>query len=266
MNLKDKLTQKWRALILVTSVAVLSSGNLSAQEHSSSHDRQTAPKAYFSPKKLASALTEINADQEKCDRFLDFYLQKVDCNGRITPSELIEVFSQTGLSKEEALTISGVLLDKKDHPAGSKTQGYDFGSYNVSFAIDEHGDLSQMHFQGDRKISDAEIDRVHHARCRHKGLAVDKAETRFQSSLLIDKMLIRDIVIKKQQSAEKVPNGDKFLQKFAMELHQEGLEIGKDGKLHGIEASRNKPLLTENDLYQQFLNNHRMEMMSLKRN
>ena len=266
MKLKDKLTQKWRALILVTSVAVLSSGNVNAQEHSSSHDRQTAPKAYFSPKKLALALTEINAGEEKCDRFLYTYLQKIDSNGCITPSELIEVFSLTGLSKEEALKVSGVLLDKKDHTAASKVHGYDFGSYNVSFAIDEHGNLSQMRFQGDRKISDAEIDQVHHARCRHKGLAVDKPETRFQSSLLIDKMLIRDIVTKKQQTAEKIPNGDKFLQKFAEELQQEGLEIGKDGKLYGIEASRNKPLLTENDLYEQFLNNRRLEIMSLKRN
>lgn len=264
MNLKDKLTQKWRALILVTSVAVLSSGNVNAQEHSSSHDRQTAPKAYFSPKKLALALTEINAGEEKCDRFLDFYLQKIDPNGRITPSELVEVFSQTGLNKEEALIISDILLDKKDKT--SKPKGYDFGSYNVNFTIDERGNLSQMNFQGNHKISDAEIDQVHHARCRHKGLAVDKLETRFQSSLLIDKMLIRDIVVKKQQTSEKVPNGDKFLQKFAEELQQEGLEIGKDSKLHGIEASRNKPLLTENDLYEQFLNNRCLEIMSLKRN
>ncbi len=79
-------------------------------------------------------------------------------------------------------------------------------------------------------------------------------------------MLIRDIVVKKQQTAEKVPNGDKFLQRFAQELQQEGLEIGKDGKLHGVEVSRNKPLLTENELYEQFLNNRRLEMMSLKRN
>ena len=135
---------------------------------------------------------------------------KIDSNGCITPSELIEVFSQTGLTKEEALKVSGVLLDKKNDAAASKSHGYDFGSYDVSFAIDEHGNLSQMRFQGDRKISDAEIDRVHHARCRHKGLAVDKPEIRFQSSLLIDKMLIRDIVVKNNKPPKRFPTVTSF--------------------------------------------------------
>ena len=101
---------------------------------------------------------------------------------------------------------------------------------------------------------------MHKARCRHRGLAADDNSERFQSSQLLGKMLVRQVILEKRKDGRAVPNGDKFLQNFDRELQQNGLEIGRDGKLHGIEASKSKPLLTEKDLYNQYLMKRQQEM------
>ena len=244
MDLKDKLSHKWRQMTLIAGVVLLSSMTVQAQ-NTSEQNRKETPKAYFSPKQLASALSAINADDKQADIFLEAYLQKLDPQGQISPGDLVQVFKESGIDKDEAVKMS---------------RGYDFGSYDLSFAIDGNGNLSSLIFNGDKKIDDRDIDAVHKARCRHRGLAADDNSERFQSSQLLGKMLVRQVILEKRKDGRAVPNGDKFLQNFDRELQQNGLEIGRDGKLHGIEASKSKPLLTEKDLYNQYLMKRQQEM------
>lgn len=256
MDLKDKLSHKWRQMTLIAGVVLLSSMTVQAQ-NTSEQNRKETPKAYFSPKQLASALSAINADDKQADIFLEAYLQKLDPQGQISPGDLVQVFKESGIDKDEAVKMSEVLLSPQKQPS---SRGYDFGSYDLSFAIDGNGNLSSLIFNGDKKIDDRDIDAVHKARCRHRGLAADDSSERFQSSQLLGKMLVRQVILEKRKDGRTVPNGDKFLQNFDRELQQNGLEIGRDGKLHGIEASKNKPLLTEKDLYNQYLMKRQQEM------
>lgn len=88
--------------------------------------------------------------------------------------------------------MSEVLLSPQKQPS---SRGYDFGSYDLSFAIDGNGNLSSLIFNGDKKIDDRDIDAVHKARCRHRGLAADDNSERFQSSQLLGKMLVRQVIL-----------------------------------------------------------------------
>lgn len=84
MDLKDKLSHKWRQMTLIAGVVLLSSMTVQAQ-NTSEQNRKETPKAYFSPKQLASALSAINADDKQADIFLEAYLQKLDPQGQISP-------------------------------------------------------------------------------------------------------------------------------------------------------------------------------------
>ncbi len=256
MDLKDKLSHKWRQMTLIAGVVLLSSTAAQAQNTPEQNQKET-PKAYFSPKQLASALSAINADDRQADVFLDAYLQKLDPQGQISPGDLVQVFKESDISKEDAIKISEILLSSQKQPSA---HGYDFGSYDLSFTIDDKGNLSSLIFNSNKMYDDRDIDAVHEARCRHRGLAADDDGERFQSSQLLDKMLVRQVILEKQEGGRAVPNGDKFLQNFDRELQQNGLEIGRDGKLHGIEASKSKPLLTEKDLYNQYLMKRQQEI------
>lgn len=167
-----------------------------AGSNTSEQNRKETPKAYFSPKQLASALSAINADDKQADIFLEAYLQKLDPQGQISPGDLVQVFKESGIDKDEAVKMSEVLLSPQKQPS---SRGYDFGSYDLSFAIDGNGNLSSLIFNGDKKIDDRDIDAVHKARCRHRGLAADDNSERFQSSQLLGKMLVRQVILEKRK-------------------------------------------------------------------
>ena len=150
MDLKDKLSHKWRQMTLIAGVVLLSSMTVQAQ-NTSEQNRKETPKAYFSPKQLASALSAINADDKQADIFLEAYLQKLDPQGQISPGDLVQVFKESGIDKDEAVKMSEVLLSPQKQPS---SRGYDFGSYDLSFAIDGNGNLSSLIFNGDKKIDD----------------------------------------------------------------------------------------------------------------
>lgn len=256
MNLKDKLSHKWRQLALIAGVTLLSSAAVKAQNTPVSNQSHT-PKAYFSPKQLASALSVIKADDTKADLFLESYLQKLDPNGQISPEDLVQVFKEAQISKEDAVKVSESLLTSSGQ---ADNNGYDFGAYDIGFTIDNNGNLSDLILNGNKKFSDKDINAIHQARCRHRGLAVDDDSERFQSSQLLSKVLVRQVILEKQKNGKAVSNGEKFLQNFDRELFQNGLKIGKDNKLHGIEASKEKPLLTQKDLYNQYVLKKQQEM------
>lgn len=94
MDLKDKLSHKWRQMTLIAGVVLLSSMTVQAQ-NTSEQNRKETPKAYFSPKQLASALSAINADDKQADIFLEAYLQKLDPQGQISPGDLVQVFKES---------------------------------------------------------------------------------------------------------------------------------------------------------------------------
>ena len=97
------------------------------------------------------------------------------------------------------------------------------------------------------------------------GIAVDDDKNRFEASDFVTYMLVRDIVLKRQNTDTAIPNSAAFLKKFEKKLSKNGLEIGFDGKLHGVEASKNKPLLTKKELFNQYLQNRRTEINNLRR-
>ena len=90
MDLKDKLSHKWRLMTLIAGVVLLSSMTVQAQ-NTSEQNRKETPKAYFSPKQLASALSAINADDKQADIFLEAYLLKLGPQGLISPGDLVQV-------------------------------------------------------------------------------------------------------------------------------------------------------------------------------
>lgn len=153
MDLKDKLSHKWRQMTLIAGVVLLSSMTVQAQ-NTSEQNRKETPKAYFSPKQLASALSAINADDKQADIFLEAYLQKLDPQGQISPGDLVQVFKESGIDKDEAVKMSEVLLSPQKQPS---SRGYDFGSYDLSFAIDGNGNLSSLIFNGDKKLTIATL-------------------------------------------------------------------------------------------------------------
>lgn len=254
-KLKDKISHNWRQFVLLAGVVVISGGNINAAERQDNIKDQ-APKAYFSPKQLAEGLFAAEANDSTCNAFMEAYLQQLDGNGKITPQGLVTAMGEAGITQDQAKKISGVLFAKDK----AEEKGYDFGSYTVDFSIDKQGNLTRMNFQGDKNLSDKDINEVHFARCRHKELAYDDSQERFASELLLDKMLIRDIVLEKQNTPDAVVNGEAFLQNFDNELAKNGLEIGKDNRLHGIEASRDKPLLSKQDLLNRYAQQRMKEM------
>ncbi len=256
MNLKEKLSHKWRQMALIASVALLSSSALQAQNLTEQKRKDTS-KAYFSPKELASALSVINSDDKQTEAFLEAYLQKVDSQGKISPNDLFQVFKESGIQKTDAVKFSKFLLSLQQQHSG---HGYNFGAYQLNFAIDDNGHITKLHFNGENKISSRDIDEVHLARCRHRELATDDPKERFQASQFLTKMLVRDVILERQKGDKKVQNGEKFLQNFEQELRQNGLQIGQDGKLHGVKESADKPLLTTKDLYGRYVLKQRQEM------
>lgn len=79
--------------------------------------------SYFSPKQLASCVVAINADDKQADIFLEAYLQKLDPQGQISPGDLVQVFKESGIDKDEAVKMSEVLLSPQKQPS---SRGYDF--------------------------------------------------------------------------------------------------------------------------------------------
>ena len=262
MDIKDKLKNRWRQMALMAGFLTISSASLNAQAQNQHQDEDNAPKAYFSPKQLASSLVNANISDEKTIDFLDAYTEQLDNQGRITPEGMMNAFKEAGFSIDEAKKISNSLMGKNDK---NSQKGYGVENYDMVFSINENGDLTHLTMNGERQYSDKDIDEIHHARCRHLGIAVDDNKNRFEASNLIAKMMVRDVILERQGTDKAVQNGDKFLKNFDKELTKNGLEIGKDGKLHGIEASKNKPLLTEKDLFNQYVQKRQMEMKNFKR-
>ena len=262
-------------LCLVAGFSILSAANADAHtKQYSNNTEETArteslvtaekmPLRYFTPKQLAEGLAAAEVDDSTCNVFIEAYLAQLDNNGKITPKGLVTAMGEAGITRDQAQDMSKVLFAKDASKTKEAANGYDFGSYTVDFAIDKQGNLTKMNFQGDKNLSDKDIDEVHFARCRHKGLAYDDSQVRFESELLLDKMLIRNIVLEKQNTPDAIVNGGAFLQNLGEELTRNGLEIGKDNRLHGIEASRDKPLLSNQDLYNLFVQQRMQDMKTM---
>ncbi len=254
MSIENKKKHLWRYLALLSGGIAISP---TAQAQTSQpNNAEKMPKIYFSPKQLAYSLKEAKVDDEKTVSFIEAYVEHIDPNGKITPQGLVDVFKKADFTKSESQTVTSLLLaeEEQSHVNGYNRQGYEF-----IFAIDETGNLNYLHMNGTKRLYKQDIDEVHNARCRHLGLAVDNNKNRFYSSQFIVGMMIRDIILERQKTNNKVANGEKFLQKFEEKLAKNGLTIGKDGKLHGVETSKNKPLLTTEDIYRQYLLKRKME-------
>ena len=261
MDIKDKLKNHWRRMALMDGILTISASSLNAQTQNRQQDKDYAPKAYFSPKQLASSLANADINDERTASFIEAYMAQLDSQGKISPEGMMKAFKEAGFSIDEAKKISNSLMGKDDK---NSPKGYGSENYDMIFSINEKGDLTHLTMNGERQYSDKDIDEIHHARCRHLGIAVDDNKNRFEASNLIAKMMVRDVILERQGTDKAVQNGDKFLKNFDKELAKDGLEIGKDGKLHGIEASKNKPLLTEKDLFNQYVQKRQMEMKNFR--
>lgn len=263
MDIKDKLKNQWRRMALMAGILTISASSLNAQTQNQQQDRNnSAPKVYFSPKQLASSLANANVNDEKSASFIDAYMAQLDNQGKISPEGMMNAFKEAGFSIDEAKKMSNSLMGKSDQ---NFRKGYGVESYDIIFSINDKGDLAHLTMKGERQYSEKDIDEIHQARCRHLGIAVDDNRNRFESSNFIARMMVRDIILERQGTDKAVQNGDKFLANFDKELTKNGLEIGKDGKLHGVEASKNKPLLTEKDLFNQYVQKRQMEMKNFNR-
>lgn len=262
MDIKDKLKKQWRSMALTAGIVAMSMAPFSAQaQNNAQQDKQQSPKVYFTPKQLAQSLTQANISDEKTASFLDAYMAQLDNQGKISPEGMMAAFKEAGFTAEDAKKFSDALM-KKD--GKSEQRGYGVDNYDIIFSINEKGDLTNLVMKGEKQHSEKDVDEIHKARCRHLGIAVDDDRNRFEASTLIGEMMVRDIILERQGTEKAVKNGDKFLKNLDDKLARNGLEIGKDNKLHGIEASKNKPLLTEKDLFNQFVQKRNMEMKNFR--
>ena len=147
----------------------------------------------------------------------------------------------------------------ENQPAGNNNntwvpKGYDYGVGSLHYYINEDGGLNvDIKVNAESyNISEADINEVHEACCRAKGTAVDDAGDKLWHKKLLDEYLVAQHIQHIQEQGGEVANGDKFLEQFDKKLKDNGLEIGKDGKLHATEENLKKPLYTEKQLRQNY--------------
>ncbi len=156
-------------------------------------------------------------------------------------------------------TPDAVAAVSENQPAGNNNntwvpKGYDYGVGSLHYYINEDGGLNaDIRVNAESyNISEADINEVHEACCRAKGTAVDDAGDKLWHKKLLDEYLVAQHIQYVQEQGGEVTNGDKFLEQFDKKLKDNGLEIGKDGKLHATEENLKKPLYTEKQLRQNY--------------
>ena len=156
-------------------------------------------------------------------------------------------------------TPDAVAAVSENQPAGNNNntwvpKGYDYGVGSLQYYINEDGGLNaDIRVNAESyNISEADINEVHEACCRAKGTAVDDAGDKLWHKKLLDEYLVAQHIQYVQEQGGEVTNGDKFLEQFDKKLKDNGLEIGKDGKLHATEENLKKPLYTEKQLRQNY--------------
>ena len=107
-----------------------------------------------------------------------------------------------------------------------------------------------------------ELKKINEAICRHTGKAVDRMKWRMEASSFITQMLVYKII--KENKGENVPNGEKFIKRFHQNLQKNGLQISEEGTLEGIDASKNKPLKTEDELKKEYIQKRNLEFNAFK--
>lgn len=244
------------------------------KDSSAQKDNGKEVKAFFSAKQLAHSMNAAGINEEDAKTFLDNYLNNVDANGYISVKGLIDSFQKTGLSKKQSSDIFATLSQSQEKESATKDadlanknpskQGYDYGNYNISFAIGSNGQISRMNMRGECPDNLADKKEINEAICRHTNKAVDRMEWELEASVIMDKVLIYNIINEAKEKGENIPNADKYIESFHEEMKKNGLEFGKDGKLHGIEASRHKPLETEKQLQEKFAQKRMQEFKAFK--
>lgn len=212
--------------------------------------KKSSAKKRFDSKHLASACVKSGLDKDTSFEFFKNYLNHVDEHGAISVKDFMKVFAETDLSTEEAQNLWENIKKAQDD---TKPKGYNIGSYDFSFSLTPAGGIRYFNMKSDKQLEAAALKEINEARCRHLGLAVDGQTRNIEASELLCDHLVYNAIKEKQAKGEKILYGDEFINNFNKKLDKNGLEIGKNGRLQGIEASRNKKLKTENDLYREYL-------------
>lgn len=237
----DKKTMRHLGLSLL--FTALSYGGVKAQTPETiSKDMKTD--AFYSPKQLIDAMKTAEISIAEANKFATYYQQYMDDKCHTDSETLVKCAKQAGLSVEKTKEILNNLNGNK--------QGYNCGGYDFMYRIASDGHLSRLDFKSGNDFDRLDIQEVHHARCRHCRLAVDDSKAEFESKKFIIKLLVYQDVRQKLKDGKTVINGDKYIKRFEDDLEKNGLAIGKDNRLHGIESSRENPLYTKNDLLKEY--------------
>jgi len=203
---------------------------------------------YFPPERLIKAVSDANASVAEANAFCQYYLQYMDEECRVNAETLLICARQAGMSSEQTKQMFNSLA--KEHKPS--THGYSHGNYNLLYTISETGQLSRLDYKADFKMNEADIKEIHEARCRHCKLPVDSDKEKFISQNLLIEFLVYQDVQQKLTSPKPVSHGKQYLKNFEQKLVDNGINIGKDGKLHGVESSKDKHLYTNNELGQEY--------------
>lgn len=256
----DKKTMRHLGIALF--FTALSHGGLKAQTPETVRkDFKTA--SYYSPQDLIKALKKADASIAEANGFAKYYQQYMDEQNRVDGETLVKCAKAAGLSLEQTKKMLGSLSEQQD---SRDRQGYNCGCYDFSYRINSDGFVSKLDFKADADFDRRDVEEVHHARCRHCKLAVDDSKNTFDSKNFIVEFLLYQDIQQKLKEGKTVIHGDKFIKRFEENLDKNGLMIGKDNRLHGIESSRNKHLYTEADLLREYQNEQKLAYEKFSRN